>query len=150
MLGATLMLYEGTPDYPQPDRLWELVERHHASVLGVSPTAIRALMGKGDDWVTRHDLSSLRVFGSTGEPWNPGPWNWLFNVPGRKALSDHQLLGRHRDRRRHRRMRDDQAAETLRIHRRRARNGGRCRGRRGPVGARRGWANSSFAGRGSA
>ncbi len=82
MLGATLMLYEGTPDYPQPDRLWSLVERHGASVLGVSPTAIRALMGKGDEWVTKHDLSSLRVFGSTGEPWNPGPWNWLFSVPG--------------------------------------------------------------------
>jgi acetyl-CoA synthetase len=59
-----------------------VVERHRASVLGVSPTAIRALMGRGDDWVTRHDLSSLRVFGSTGEPWNPGPWRWLFDVPG--------------------------------------------------------------------
>jgi acetyl-CoA synthetase len=84
ILGATLMLYEGTPDYPQPDRLWSVVERHGASVLGVSPTAIRALMGRGDDWVTRHDLSSLRVFGSTGEPWNPGPWSWLFEVPGRR------------------------------------------------------------------
>ncbi len=84
ILGASLMLYEGTPDYPQPDRLWDLVERHRASVLGVSPTAIRALMSKGDEWVTRHDLSSLRVFGSTGEPWNPGPWNWLFSVPGQK------------------------------------------------------------------
>ncbi len=82
ILGATLMLYEGTPDYPEPDRLWSLVEDHNVSVLGVSPTAIRALMGKGDDWVTRHDLSSLRAFGSTGEPWNPGPWTWLFNVPG--------------------------------------------------------------------
>jgi acetyl-CoA synthetase len=83
MLGVTLLLYEGTPDYPQPDRLWDLVERHRASVLGVSPTAIRALMGQGDDWVQRHDLSSLRLFGSTGEPWNPGPWHWLFEVPGR-------------------------------------------------------------------
>jgi acetyl-CoA synthetase len=82
MLGATLLLYEGTPDYPQPDRLWDLVERHRASVLGVSPTAIRALMGQGDDWVQRHDLNSLRLFGSTGEPWNPGPWHWLFDVPG--------------------------------------------------------------------
>ncbi len=82
ILGATLMLHEGTPDYPGPDRLWSLVEEHDVSVLGVSPTAIRALMGKGDDWVTRHDLSSLRAFGSTGEPWNPGPWKWLFNVPG--------------------------------------------------------------------
>lgn len=82
ILGASLMLYEGTPDYPEPDRLWNLVERHKVSVLGVSPTAIRSLMGKGDDWVTRHDLSSLRAFGSTGEPWNPGPWQWLFEVPG--------------------------------------------------------------------
>ena len=82
ILGATLLLYEGTPDYPQPDRLWELVERHRATVLGVSPTAIRSLMGQGDDWVQRHDLSSLRAFGSTGEPWNPGPWRWLFEVPG--------------------------------------------------------------------
>jgi acetyl-CoA synthetase len=84
ILGATLMLYEGTPDYPEPDRLWQLVERHKVSVLGVSPTAIRALMGKGDEWVTRHKLSSLRVFGSTGEPWNPGPWQWLYEVPGER------------------------------------------------------------------
>jgi acetyl-CoA synthetase len=58
------------------------VENHRATVLGVSPTAIRALMGRGDDWVRKHDLSSLQVFGSTGEPWNPGPWRWLFEVPG--------------------------------------------------------------------
>ena len=83
LVGASLLLYEGTPDWPEPDRLWTVVERHRASVLGVSPTAIRALMGRGDEWVTRHDLSSLRVFGSTGEPWNPGPWRWLFEVPGR-------------------------------------------------------------------
>ena len=82
LVGASLLLYEGTPDWPEPDRLWAVVERHGASVLGVSPTAIRALMGRGDEWVTRHDLGSLRVFGSTGEPWNPGPWRWLFAVPG--------------------------------------------------------------------
>ena len=82
ILGSTLMLYEGTPDYPQPDRLWDLVERHRATVLGVSPTAIRSLMGQGDEWVQRYDLGSLRAFGSTGEPWNPGPWRWLFETPG--------------------------------------------------------------------
>jgi acetyl-CoA synthetase len=82
ILGATLLLYEGTPDYPRPDRLWEIVERHRATVLGVSPTAVRALMSHGEEWARRHDLSTLRVFGSTGEPWNPGPWRWLFEIPG--------------------------------------------------------------------
>lgn len=81
-LGATLSLYEGAIDYPRPDRLWQIVERHRATVLGVSPTAIRALIPHGDDWVNRHDLSSLRALGSTGEPWNPDPWWWLFRVVG--------------------------------------------------------------------
>lgn len=83
LLGATLLLFEGTPDYPEPDRMWRIVERHRATVLGISPTAIRALMSRGDDWVRNCDLSSLRAFGSTGEPWNPGPWQWLFDVPGK-------------------------------------------------------------------
>jgi acetyl-CoA synthetase len=81
-LGATLCLYEGAIDYPKPDRLWEIVERHRATVLGISPTAVRALIPHGDDWVERHDRSSLRVFGSTGEPWNPDPWWWLFRTVG--------------------------------------------------------------------
>ena len=81
-LGATLCLYEGAIDYPQPDRLWQIVERHRATVLGVSPTAIRALIPHGDDLVRGHDRSSLRVLGSTGEPWNPEPWWWLFRVVG--------------------------------------------------------------------
>ncbi|HUS17213.1 MAG TPA: AMP-binding protein, partial [Chloroflexia bacterium] len=71
MLGATLFIYEGLPSYPQPDRLWALVERHKVTHLGISPTAVRSLMGQGDHWVQAHDLSSLRFFGSTGEPWNP-------------------------------------------------------------------------------
>jgi acetyl-CoA synthetase len=82
ILGSTVMLYEGTPDFPNPDRLWRLVEDHGVSLLGVAPTAIRALMAKGDDWVSPRDLSSLRALGSTGETWNPGPWRWFFEKIG--------------------------------------------------------------------
>jgi acetyl-CoA synthetase len=82
MLGATLFMYDGTPDYPHPGRIWEMVERHRITHLGISPTAIRALMSQGDDWVNRHDLSSLLFLGSTGEPWNPDPWRWYFNTVG--------------------------------------------------------------------
>lgn len=81
--GGTVLLYEGTPDYPQPNRLWELVERHNVNVLGISPTAIRALMTKGDTWVRKHPMPSLRAIGSTGEPWNPGPWMWTLEQVGR-------------------------------------------------------------------
>jgi acetyl-CoA synthetase len=80
--GATLMLFEGTPDYPDPDRLWRLVEDHRITHLGVAPTAVRALMGKGTDWVRTRDRSSLRILGSTGETWNPGPWRWYFEEVG--------------------------------------------------------------------
>ena len=82
LIGATMMLYDGAPDYPGPDRLWALVERHAVTALGISPTLVRALIKHGEDPVRRHDLSSLRKFGSTGEPWNPDPWLWLFNVVG--------------------------------------------------------------------
>ena len=81
-LGATCVLFDGTPDYPHPGRLWEVVERHRVSVLGIAPTVVRSLMRAGDDWVTRHDLSSLRVLGATGEPWNPDPWRWFQSVVG--------------------------------------------------------------------
>jgi acetyl-CoA synthetase len=86
MLGATLFIYEGTPDYPGPDRLWALVERHHITHLGISPTLVRALMTHGDGPVQGHDLSSLLVLGSTGEPWNPDPWWWLFREVGGERL----------------------------------------------------------------
>ena len=86
MLGATLFLYEGTPDYPAPDRLWALVERHAITHLGISPTAARALMAHGSEPPRAHDLSSLRVLGSTGEPWNPDPWWWLFRAVGGERL----------------------------------------------------------------
>jgi len=82
LLGATMLLYEGAPDYPAPDRLWSLVERHRVSILGISPTLVRSLMQHGDEPVRRHNLSSLRVLGSTGEPWNPDPWNWFFRTVG--------------------------------------------------------------------
>jgi acetyl-CoA synthetase len=80
LLGATMMLYDGAPDYPGPDRLWALVERHKITTLGVSPTLIRVLCKHGADPVRAHDVSSLRKFGSTGEPWNPDPWLWLFHT----------------------------------------------------------------------
>jgi len=82
LLGAELMLYEGAPDHPGPDRLWALVARHGITHLGLSPTVVRALMAHGTEPVASHDLSSLRVLGSTGEPWNPESWWWFFNHVG--------------------------------------------------------------------
>ncbi|MGH2373247.1 MAG: AMP-binding protein, partial [bacterium] len=85
-LGATMVLYDGTPDHPTPERLWEIIARHRATVLGISPTAIRGLMRYGDEPPRRHDLSSLRILGSTGEPWNPEAWTWYFEQVGRGRL----------------------------------------------------------------
>jgi acetyl-CoA synthetase len=81
--GGTLVMLEGAPDFPDAGRLWRLVEQHQITILGVSPTLIRALRQKGDEHVHASDLSTLRVFGSTGEPWNPEPWHWLNDVVGR-------------------------------------------------------------------
>ena len=81
-LGAALLLYEGAPDTPGPGRLWELVERHRVTMLGVSPTLIRALKPHGDGLPRSRDLSSVRVFGSTGEPWNDAPYLWLSETVG--------------------------------------------------------------------
>lgn len=82
-LGGSLVTYEGSPDHPGPDRVWDLVERHRVTHLGISPTLIRALMRHGEEPVRSHDLTSLRMIGSTGEPWNPDPWKWCFkNVGG--------------------------------------------------------------------
>jgi acetyl-CoA synthetase len=82
LLGAELVLYEGAPDFPAPDRLWALVARHGVTHLGLSPTVIRALMAFGTDPLKTHDLTSLRVLGSTGEPWNPESWWWFFDNVG--------------------------------------------------------------------
>ncbi len=83
ILGSTLFIYDGAPDYPGPDRLWKLVADHRITQLGVSPTLIRALIPHGEKTFKKHDLSSLRFFASTGEPWNPGPWMWLFEKVGK-------------------------------------------------------------------
>ncbi|WP_256205495.1 AMP-binding protein, partial [Calditerricola satsumensis] len=83
---ATMVLYDGTPDHPAPDRLWQLVARHRVTHLGVSPTLIRSLLPHGEALAHRHDLSRLRVIGSTGEPWNPEPWLWLFEKVGKGRI----------------------------------------------------------------
>ncbi len=80
--GATMVLYDGSPDYPSADRMWEFCAKHKVEILGISPTLIRVLSTKGDDLPKKHDLSSLRAFASTGEPWNPAPWYWLFEKVG--------------------------------------------------------------------
>ncbi len=82
ILGSTYLLYDGAPDYPGPDKLWEIVERHHITTLGISPTLIRTLMPSGEEPIRSHDLSSIRFFASTGEPWNLDPWMWLFEKVG--------------------------------------------------------------------
>jgi len=82
LLGATIFLYDGAPDFPAPDRLWALAERHNINQMGVSPTLIRALIPSGEEHFRQHDLSSIKCFASTGEPWNPDPWLWLFQKVG--------------------------------------------------------------------
>ncbi|MPZ68761.1 MAG: AMP-binding protein [Actinobacteria bacterium] len=81
--GATVFMYEGAPNFPGPDRLWDMCERHGVTVLGISPTLIRALMPAGEEPVRGHDLSKLRVLASTGEPWNPEPYRWFNEVVGK-------------------------------------------------------------------
>ena len=84
LLGATSVMYEGAPNHPFPDRWWDIVERHGVTVLYTAPTAIRGLMRFGDAWPNRHDLGSLRLLGSVGEPINPEAWRWYFRVIGKE------------------------------------------------------------------
>ncbi|TGB04630.1 AMP-binding protein [Halobacillus salinus] len=86
MNGASIVMFEGTPDYPEPDRLWELVERYQVTHLGISPTLVRAMMKHGESWIDKHNLQSLKLIGSTGEPWNPEPWHWLFKHAGKSQV----------------------------------------------------------------
>ncbi len=81
-LGGTILLFDGAPDYPDASRVWQLAERHRLAFLGVSPTLIRAVKQHGDELLEGIDLSALRLFGSTGEPWNPEPYLWLFERVG--------------------------------------------------------------------
>jgi acetyl-CoA synthetase len=83
-LGGTIFMYEGAPDHPDPDRFWAMIDRHDLTVFGVSPTAIRALRKQGDEWLEGHDLSSLRLLGSTGEPWDPESWQWFYEHVGNR------------------------------------------------------------------
>lgn len=82
--GATLLMYEGAPDYPDKNRFWELIEKHKVTIFYTAPTAIRACMKWGDEYPNRHNLSSLRVLGSVGEPINPEAWMWYYDIIGNK------------------------------------------------------------------
>jgi len=84
LAGATVFIYEGAPDFPERDRYWELIERHRISVFYTAPTAIRAFMRWGNDLPARHDLSSLRLLGSVGEPINPEAWMWYHEHIGKE------------------------------------------------------------------
>ena len=82
--GATSLMFEGVPTYPHPDRFWQVIDKHQVNIFYTAPTAIRALMAQGDDFVTRTQRSSLRILGSVGEPINPEAWEWYYQVVGNK------------------------------------------------------------------
>lgn len=84
--GAALATYDGAPDFPGPDRIWQVVSELGVTLFGISPTLIRSLQPHGAELAHQHDLSHLRAFGSTGEPWNTGPWWWLFRDVGESRL----------------------------------------------------------------
>ena len=81
--GATSLMFEGVPTFPKPDRFWEIVDKYRVNIFYTAPTALRALMREGDDWVKKHDLSSLRLLGTVGEPINPEAWMWYYTVIGK-------------------------------------------------------------------
>jgi len=83
ILGATSVMYEGAPGYPQPDRWWEIVDRYGVTILYTAPTAIRGLMRFGEEWPLRHRLDSLRLLGTVGEPINPEAWRWYHRLIGK-------------------------------------------------------------------
>jgi acetyl-CoA synthetase len=84
--GATVVMYEGAPDWPEKDRFWEIIERHRVTVFYTAPTAIRAFMRFGPEWPKRHDMTSLRLIGSVGEPINPEAWMWYYlHVGGQRC-----------------------------------------------------------------
>ena len=82
--GATVLMYEGSPDYPQPDRFWQIIEKYGVTIFYTAPTAIRSFMRSGPAYPARHDLSSLRLLGTVGEPINPEAWMWYYNYIGHR------------------------------------------------------------------
>ena len=82
--GATSLMYEGAPNWPEPDRFWDIIERHRVNILYTAPTAIRAFIKWGEQWPNKHDLSSLRLLGTVGEPINPEAWMWYHEVIGKE------------------------------------------------------------------
>jgi acetyl-CoA synthetase len=81
--GATTVMYEGAPNWPEPDRFWKIIEKYKVSVFYTAPTAIRAFLKWGEQWPNKHDLSSLRLLGTVGEPINPEAWMWYHKVIGK-------------------------------------------------------------------
>ena len=84
--GFTSILYEGLPTYPEPDRYWQVVEKHKATTIYTAPTVIRSLIGQGDEWPGKHDMPSLRVMGSVGEPIDAGSWMWYYEKIGKGRI----------------------------------------------------------------
>ena len=86
-MGITSLIFEGTPDYPAQDRWWEIIERHGVTILYTTPTAIRMFRKFGEEWINKHDISSLRLLGTVGEPINPEAWKWYYRVIGKEKLA---------------------------------------------------------------
>jgi len=86
-LGITSFIFEGTPDYPAQDRWWELIEKHGVTILYTTPTAIRMFMKFGEQWINKHDISTLRLLGTVGEPINPEAWKWYYRIIGKEKLA---------------------------------------------------------------
>ena len=82
-VGATSLMFEGVPNYPKPDRFWEIVEKYKVTIFYTAPTVMRSLMKEGDDWVHKHNMSYLRLLGTVGEPINPEAWMWYHNTVGK-------------------------------------------------------------------
>ena len=86
-LGVTTFLFEGTPDYPAQDRWWQIIENQGITILYSTPTAVRMFMKFGEQWINKHDLSTLRILGTVGEPINPEAWKWYYRVIGKEKLA---------------------------------------------------------------
>src|SRR5690606_17117511 len=84
--GATTLMFEGVPNYPDAGRFWDVIDKHQVNIFYTAPTAIRALMGAGEDWVKRSSRKTLKVLGSVGEPINPEAWEWYFDTVGEKKV----------------------------------------------------------------